>query len=190
MKKTILLFLVSAAASFATEYTIDSTHSSANFAVKHLMVSNVRGQFSKVTGTISYDPANLEKSSVNATIDAATVDTRDAQRDQHLKSPDFLDTAKFPAITFKSKQFIKSGKALKIKGDLTIHGVTKEVVLDVDGPTPELKSPFGDFRVGASASTKISRKDFGLVWNKALETGGMMVGDEVVITLDLETSRK
>jgi len=171
-------------------YTIDPAHSSSDFAVKHMMISTVKGSFSKTTGTIVYDEKNLSASSVEATIDATSITTRVDQRDNHLKSPDFFDVAKFPTITFKSKQWYREGGALRIKGDLTIHGVTKEVVLDVDGPTPEVKG-MGGARIGATATTKINRKDFGLTWSRPLEAaGGVLVGDEVTITIEVEASRK
>ena len=175
---------------FSADYSIDPNHSSAQFTVRHLMVSNVKGAFSKVTGTINYDPTNLAASSVEAIIDASTVDTRQPQRDADLRSPNFFDVAKYPTITFKSTQFYREGNQLKVKGDLTMHGVTKPVVLDVDGPTPEIKDPWGNQRVGASISTKINRHDWGLNYSKLMETGGAMVGDEITISIDLEAVRK
>lgn len=171
-------------------WQIDAAHSSAQFSVRHLMISNVRGEFTKVTGTIVYDPANPANSKVDVAIDADSINTRDAQRDAHLKSPDFFDTAQFPTLTFRSTGISKSGDDVRIKGDLTIHGVTREVVLDVEGPTPETKDPWGFTRIAASATTRINRKDFGLTWNTALETGGVVVGDEVKITLDLEAVKQ
>jgi polyisoprenoid-binding protein YceI len=172
-------------------YTIDPAHSTADFKVRHLMVSNVRGEFSGVSGTVTVDPANPANSSINARIDANTIQTRDAQRDAHLKSADFFDVEKFPEITFVSKSVSKLGDdEYKVTGDLTIHGVTKEVVLDVEGPTSEVKDPWGNVKIGASAKTKINRKDFGLIWNATLETGGMLVGEDVSIQLDLELTRQ
>jgi polyisoprenoid-binding protein YceI len=170
-------------------YEIDSTHSAVHFSVRHLMVSNVRGEFSKVSGTVKYDPNKPETSTAEATIDANSISTRDPQRDGHLKSPDFLDTEKFPSITFRSKKVEIEQGGGKVTGDLTIHGVTREVTLEVEGPTPEVKDPWGKQRIGASATAKISRKDFGLTWNAALETGGVMIGDEVKITIDVEVVR-
>jgi polyisoprenoid-binding protein YceI len=170
----------------ATTYNIDSSHSSAQFSVRHLMISNVKGEFTKVTGSIVYDAANPAASRVEAVIDAATISTREPKRDAHLKSPDFFDTARYPTLSFKSRNVWKSGGKLQVKGDLTLHGVTREVVLAVDGPTPEQKDPWGNTRIGATATTSISRSAFGLTWNKALETGGVMVGDDVSITIDLE----
>jgi polyisoprenoid-binding protein YceI len=170
-------------------YTIDPAHSTAGFKVRHMMVANVRGEFSKVSGTVVVDASAPENSRVEAHIDASTIHTRDEQRDAHLKSAEFLDVEKFPEITFVSKKITGSDGEWKITGDLTIHGVTKEVTLDVEGPAPEAKDPWGSVRSGASADTKINRKDFGLVWNVALETGGLLVGDEVAITLELELLR-
>jgi polyisoprenoid-binding protein YceI len=171
-------------------WQIDAAHSSAQFSVRHLMISNVKGEFTKVTGTIVYDPANPADSKVDVTIDADSINTRDAQRDTHLKSPDFFGTAKFPTITFRSTEIRRSEDGGKIRGDLTIHGVTREVVLDVEGPTAETKDPWGFTRIAASATTKINRKDFGLTWNSALETGGVLVGDDVKITIDLEAIKQ
>jgi polyisoprenoid-binding protein YceI len=173
----------------AVTYTIDPVHSTAGFKVRHLMVSNVRGEFSGVTGTVVIDPEGPQKSRVEARIDATTVHTRDEKRDAHLKSADFLDVEKFPAITFVSKKITGGDGEWKVTGDLTIHGVTKEVTLDAEGPAPEAKDPWGNVKTGASATTKISRKEFGMEFNMALETGGVMVGDEITITLELELLR-
>jgi len=169
-----------------TVYKIDSAHSSAQFVVRHMMITNVRGGFSGVEGTIEYDPDNPKDSHLDVVIDASKVNTLDEQRDAHLKSQDFLHVEQFPTITFKSKKIAKTGDGeWKIAGDLTIHGVTKEVVLNVEGPTPEGKDPYGNIRIGASASTKIKRSDFGLTWNAALETGGLLVGDDLRIELEV-----
>jgi len=164
-----------------TTYSIDPAHSTAHFVVRHMMITNVRGGFGKVTGTVVYDSENPANSSIDATIDATSINTNDAQRDAHLRSADFLDTDKFPTITFKSKKI--DGE--KVTGDLTLHGVTREVVLNVDGPTPEEKDPWGNLRIGASATTKIKRSDFGLSWNAALETGGILVGDDLKIEIEV-----
>ena len=172
-------------------YEIDPAHSRAHFKVRHLMVSNVRGEFSKVTGTVAYDANNLNNSKVEATIDASTVNTSEPDRDTHLKSADFLDVANFPTIKFVSKSFTRTGPdTLKVVGDLTIHGVTKEVVLSVETSGEDVKDPWGNVKGGASGTTKINRKDFGLTWNQALETGGLLVGEDITITLDLELTRK
>jgi polyisoprenoid-binding protein YceI len=170
-------------------YTIDPAHSTAGFKVRHLMVSNVRGEFSGVSGTVVYDPADPRNSKIDARIDASTIHTRDEQRDTHLKSADFLDVEKFPAITFVSTKIDGAGSDWKVTGDLTIHGVTRPVTLEVEGLAPEAKDPWGNTKTGASASTKISRKDFGMEFNMVLETGGVMVGDEIAITLELELLR-
>ena len=191
MRKALLLLFVFLfpLLAFSADYSIDPNHSSAQFTVRHLMVSNVKGAFSKVTGTISYDPNNLATSSVDASIDVSTVDTRQPQRDADLRSDHFFDVAKYPTITFKSTQFYREVNQLKVKGDLTMHGVTKPVVLDVDGPSPEIKDPWGNQRVGASISTKINRHDWGLNYNKMVEAGAV-VGDEITINIDLEAVRK
>jgi len=173
----------------ATQWTIDPSHSSAQFSVRHLMVSTVRGQFGKVTGKVVYDAADLSKSSVEATVDASAIDTRDAKRDDHLRSADFFDVAKYPTMTFKSKSITAAGPGkLKMVGDLTMHGVTKEVTFDVEGPSPEVKLPRGA-KSGATATGKINRKDFGITWNRALDAGGVTVGDEVSITIDVELNK-
>jgi polyisoprenoid-binding protein YceI len=175
------------AAAQLTSWNIDSGHSNAQFAVRHMMVTNVRGQFGRMSGTVQWDPKDLAKTAVETTIDATTIDTRNAKRDAHLKSPDFFDVEKFPSLAFKSVKVDRAGEGrLRIAGELTIHGVTKPVVLDVEGPTPEIKGPGGRARMGASATTRINRKDFGLQWNRPLEAGGWVVGDEVSITIDVE----
>jgi polyisoprenoid-binding protein YceI len=173
----------------AISYTIDPAHSTAGFKVRHLMVSNVRGEFSGVTGTVVIDAESPRNSKVEARIDASTIHTRDEQRDAHLKSADFLDIEKFPAITFVSTEVARAAGEWKVTGDLTIHGVTKQVTLDVEGLAPEAKDPWGNIKTGTAASTRINRKDFGLVWNVALETGGVLVADEIAITLELELLR-
>jgi polyisoprenoid-binding protein YceI len=175
----------------AVTYTIDPVHSTAGFKVRHLMVSNVRGEFSGITGTVVFDPENPANSKVEATIDATTINTRDEQRDQHLKSAEFLDVEKFPKITFVSKKVAPAGGGeWKVTGDLTIHGVTREVTLDGESPAAEARDPWGNMKSGLSASHKLNRRDFGLVWNMALETGGVLVGDEIAIHLELELARQ
>lgn len=171
-------------------YQIDSSHSSAGFSIKHMMIAKVHGAFEKVSGEMSYDPANPEKASVRVSIEAASINTREPQRDTHLKSADFFDVEKFPTLTFNSTRVEKDGDGLKVTGDLTIHGVTRSVVLDVDGPSEEMKDPWGNLKIGASATTKIKRKDFGLTWNAALEAGGVLVGDDVSISLDVQFAKK
>jgi polyisoprenoid-binding protein YceI len=187
----VTALLLAGSTASAAEYEIDPAHSAANFSVKHLMISNVRGQFTNIKGMVKYDPANVAASSIEASIDANTVNTNLKKRDDHLRTDEFLNTAKHPLITFKSTKIEKAGEGnLKAHGDLTIHGVTKPVVLNIEGPSPESKDPWGNTKVGASATTKINRKDFGLHWNKALETGGVVVGDEVSIVIDIELTKK
>jgi len=185
-----LLVTAGGAAAETATYTIDSAHSFAQFSVRHLMISNVKGNFTKVEGTIVYDPDKLAASKIEATIDVNTISTGEPKRDAHLKSADFFDAAKFPTITFKSTQFSKQGGKLQIRGDLTMHGVTKPVVLTVNSLSPEIKDPWGTRRIGATATAKLNRKDWGLAWNQVLETGGVAIGEEVEITLDLEAVRK
>lgn len=173
-----------------TTYNIDPAHSSAHFVVRHMMITNIRGGFSSVQGSIQYDPQNPTETRIDVVIDASKISTLDEQRDAHLKSPDFLDVEQHPTITFQSKKIVPAGDGeWEIAGDLTIHGVTKEVVLKAEGPTPEGKDPFGNTRIGASASTKIKRSDFGLKWNAALETGGVLVGDDLKIELEISAIR-
>lgn len=176
---------------FATTWTIDPDHSNVGFKVKHLMVSNVKGEFEKYTGIVEINDTDITKSKVQVSIDTNSINTNVQKRDEHLRSADFFNVAKYPAMTFVSKKVAKAGKdKLKVTGDLTLHGITRQVVLDVEGPTRESKDPWGNIRKGATATTKINRKDFGLVWNAALETGGVMVGDEITITLEIEMIKK
>jgi polyisoprenoid-binding protein YceI len=183
---TLLLTLVPFAALAApTTWTIDPAHSQASFAVRHMVISTVRGEFQKLGGSVQLDEADLTRSSVEATIDAASVDTRIAARDNDLRSPNFFDVAKYPNITFKSTKVEKAGEGkLKVTGDLTIHGVTRPVVLDVEGPTAAIKDGKG-LRRGLTARTTINRQDYGLRWNKAVEAGPI-AGDEVKIEIDAE----
>jgi len=171
-------------------YTIDPTHSSAHFSVRHMMITNVKGEFTKVAGTVTFDRDNPGASKVDVTIDARSLHTRDEQRDGHLKSADFLDVEKYPEIKFVSKSVQPDGhEEYLVKGDLTIHGVTHEVDLHVEGPTAEVKDPWGNTKAGAAATARINRKDFGLTWNATLETGGVLVGEEVKINLEVELTR-
>jgi polyisoprenoid-binding protein YceI len=175
----------------STRWEIDSSHASASFAVRHLAVSNVRGSFSKVSGMVIWNEQDITQSRVEATIDASTVDTRDVQRDEHLRSGDFLDTAKFPTMTFRSTKVERAAAGrLRVTGELMIRGVTRNVVLEVEGPAPPVKDPWGNIKSGFTATTTINRKDFGLTWNRALETGGLLVGEEVKITIEAELVRK
>lgn len=185
---TFLSWPVPAATS---NWQIDPAHSAAQFSVRHLAISTVRGAFSNVKGTIQLDDQNIAKSSVDVTIDVNTVDTREPNRDKDLKSDHFFDAANYPTMTFKSTKVeqVAPGK-LKVTGDLTIRGVTKPVVLDVDGPTAPVKDPWGNQRAAATATTKINRQDFGVKWNATMDNGGVVVGDEVSITIDVEMIQK
>ena len=168
-------------------YQIDAAHSNVQFSVRHLMVSNVRGTFSGVSGSVAFDPAKPAETTIDALIDVNTINTNDEKRDGHLKSPNFFDAAQYPFMTFKSKRVAKTGAGeYQVVGDLTLHGATKEVALTVKEVSDEAKDPWGNMRIGASAKGKIKRIDFGLTWNAALETGGVMVGDDVKLEFDLE----
>ncbi|MEB3236431.1 MAG: YceI family protein [Candidatus Sericytochromatia bacterium] len=168
-------------------YAIDDMHSAAHFKVKHLMVSNVRGSFPAIKGSVVYDAAHPEKSTVEATIDVSSVDTGNAKRDGHLKSPDFFDVEKFPTMTFQSTRVVKATKdGLSVLGNLTLHGVTKPVTLQVALPAKAAKDPWGNMRTGTEATTHIDRRDYGLTWNKNIETGGVLVGEDIAITLEVE----
>lgn len=169
----------------STTWTLDASHSSAAFSVRHLMITNVKGEFQKLSGSVTYDPARPEAASIKASIDVASINTREDKRDEHLRSADFFDAANHPTMEFVSKSVRRADRGLEVVGDLTIRGTTREVVLHVEGPTPEQKDPWGNLRVGASATTKIKRSDFGMTWNSALETGGVLVGDEITIHLDV-----
>jgi polyisoprenoid-binding protein YceI len=182
----VLSLLPSLSANAATStWQIDPAHTAAQFAVKHLMISTVRGEFKGVTGTVTWDDQDVTKSSVNVTIDATTVDTGTAMRDNDLKSPNFFDVAKFPTITFKSTKIEQAGAGkLKVAGDLTIHGVTKSVVLDVEGPSASIKDPWGNTRAAIGATTKVNRQDFGV------SGAGTAVGDDIGITIDMEMTKQ
>ena len=172
-------------------WQIDPAHTAAQFSVKHLAISTVRGGFSNVKGTVVLDDADISKSSVDVTIDVSTVDTRTPDRDKDLKSDKFFDVAKYPTMTFKSTKVEQAGAGkLKVTGDLTIRGTTKSVVLDVDGPTAPVKDPWGNQRSAVTATTKINRQDFGVKWNATMDNGGVVVGDEVSITIDAEMVQK
>lgn len=184
---TAVFLLMAPTLVMAAAWNIDPDHSAVEFKVRHLMVSNVKGSFGKVSGVVIVDEKDITKSKVTATIDTTSIDTGVVKRDDHLKSADFLEVAKYPTMTFVSTNIAKNGSGkLKVTGDLTLHGVTRPVVLDVEGPSQEIKDPMGNLRTGASATAKINRKDFGLTWNKMLEAGGVAVGDEVIINIEVE----
>lgn len=175
----------------AATWQIDPAHASVEFRVKHLMVAWVKGSFPEVAGTVDIDEADLSKSKASVTIATASIDTNHAKRDEHLRSVDFLDAANFPTMTFVADKIVaENGQLRQVTGDLTIRGTTRQVTLTVNELTPAIKDPWGKTRRGVSATTEINRKDFGLTWNKALETGGVVVGDEVRISLDIELIRQ
>jgi polyisoprenoid-binding protein YceI len=187
---TVALLLLPALASAST-WQIDPDHTNIQFKVRHLMVSNVKGVFHKFSGVVEVDDKDMTRSKVTIAIDTASVDTGVAKRDEDLRSDHFFDVVKYPTMTFASRKVEKIGADnLKVTGDLTIHGITREVVLDVEGPSAAIKDPWGGMRRGASAATKINRKDFGLIWNKVLETGGVVVGEDVTINLEVELVKK
>lgn len=193
MKKTFLaaaaLALLVSAPACADTWKVDKEHSSVSFKVKHLL-SWTQGNFRDFEGSVDFDPANWEAASASGTIQAASIDTNNAKRDEHLKSADFFDTAKYPALTFKTTKVEKTGeKTGKVHGLLAIHGVEKPVVLDVEFLGVE-KDPWGNVAAGFTATTSINRKDFGITWNQALDTGGLLVGEEVRITLDIAAVKK
>jgi polyisoprenoid-binding protein YceI len=183
-------FTLPAAAATST-WQIDPAHTAAQFSVRHLAISTVRGAFSKVTGTVIFDDKDASKSSVDVTIDVSTVDTREPNRDKDLMSDHFFDVAHYPTMTFKSTKVEQAGAGkLKVTGNLTIHGVTKEVVLDVDGPSAPVKDPWGNQRAAINATTKINRQDYGVKWNATMDNGGVVVGDDVSINIDAEMIQK
>ena len=186
----LALFATVPALAQTATWTIDPNHSTAQFSVRHLGISNVRGNFTKVAGTVVLNEKDISQSQVSASIDVSSVDTRVEMRDKDLRSPNFFDVEKYPTIEFKSKKVVSDGGKLQLIGDLTIHGTTREVTLDVDGPTPEMTDPWGNPRRGISATTAINRKDFGLLYNKLLGTGEAMVGDNVKIQIDAEFVKK
>jgi polyisoprenoid-binding protein YceI len=189
MTRQLFIGLVLAVASLSaepTQWKIDTSHSAAQFSVKHLMVSTVRGHFGTLTGTVTYDPAKPAATVVDAEVDVTTIDTRNERRDKHLRSADFFDVEKFPKMTFKSKSVraVAPGKMVMV-GDLTLRGTTKEVTFEVEGPSAPLNTG-RVVKMGAVATAKINRSDFGMTWNRAIEAGGVTVGDEVTLTIDLE----
>jgi polyisoprenoid-binding protein YceI len=182
-----LSFMALPALASASTWKIDPVHSTVGFKIRHLTVSNVTGRFSSYSGVVNLDDREITKSKVNVTIDANSINTNETKRDEHLRSAEFFDTAKYPTITFVSKKWSSAANgALSVTGILTMHGVTREVVLNVEPFTQEIKDPMGSIRSGTSATTIINRKDFGISWSKALDTGGAMIGDEVAIQLEIE----
>lgn len=173
-----------------SEWNIDPNHSTAQFTVRHMAISNVTGNFTKVSGMVMFNDKDITQSQVTASIDVNSVDTRVEMRDKDLRSPNFFDVAKYPAIDFKSKKVVKTGDKVQLVGDLTMKGTTREVTLDLDGPTPEIADPWGNTRRGFSATTSLNRKDFGLTWNNMLKTGEAVVGDNVKIQIDVEMIKK
>jgi polyisoprenoid-binding protein YceI len=173
------------------EWTVDASHSHVGFSVRHLMIANVRGEFTKLSGSVTWDPARPDAARIDVDIDVASINTREEKRDAHLRSPDFFDVENFPKITYRSRGVgrHKGDGHLEVVGDLTIHGVTRVVVLDVEGPTPEQKDPWGNTRIAATARTTVKRSDFGMTWNSALETGGVLVGDDIKIEIEIELSK-
>ena len=170
-----------------SQWQIDPAHSAAHFSVRHLMISNVRGEFTKLSGSALINPVDPSKSSVDITIEAASINTREPQRDEHLRSADFFDVANHPKLTFRSTRVeVLGADNIKLTGDLTIRGVTKQITFDVEGPTASIKDPWGNIRAGVTASTKINRKDFGVAFSALTETGGVVVGDEVKISIEAE----
>ena len=167
-------------------YLIDPSHSSVNFSIKHMMIAKVHGGFEKLSGKLQYDPKNPEATRVEASIETGSINTREPQRDAHLKSSDFFDVERHPSIDFISRRVVGNNGNLIVEGDLTIHGVTQSVTLDVEQPSEEMKDPWGNVKIGFSGSAKIKRRDFGLTWNAALEAGGILVGDDVTINLDVQ----
>lgn len=170
----------------SARYVIDASHSHASFSVRHLMIFNVRGDFQKFSGEVEYDPENPEKTKVQVSLEVASINTRDEKRDGHLRSADFFDAESHPAMDFKSTGARLQGGSLEVVGGLTIRGVTREVVLTVEGITQEGKDPWGNTRIGGSAHTNIKRSDFGITWNATLDAGGVVVSDEVKIQLEVQ----
>jgi polyisoprenoid-binding protein YceI len=188
---TLVAALAIPAPAATATWQIDPAHTAAGFSVRHMMIATVRGQFKGVTGTVLWDDQDINNSNVDVTIDANTVDTGEPKRDADLKSANFFDVKNYPTITFRSTKIekISAGK-MKVAGNLTIHGVTKQVVLDVEGPSGAVKDPWGNTRVALNATTTVNRLDYGVKWNAKMDSGGMVVGDDVNINIDLEMTKK
>lgn len=182
----LVAFAAAAASAQVTKWQIDPAHSEADFTIKHMGISNVHGRFGNISGALNLDDKDITKSDVNATVDITSVDTGVAQRDTHLKSPDFFDASKYPTMTFVSKSLSNNNGQLQLTGDLTIHGVTKPVTLALDGPSKEQLDPYGKVRRGFSATTTIHRQDYGLTWNSNLKSGDVVLADDVKVELDIE----
>jgi polyisoprenoid-binding protein YceI len=188
---TIAVTLAVPSPAATTTWQIDPAHTAAGFSVKHMMIATVRGQFKGVTGTVNWDDQDISNSIVDVTIDASTVDTGEPKRDADLKSANFFDVANYPTITFKSTKIERiSAAKMKVAGNLTIHGITKPVVLDVEGPSGAIKDPYGKTRVALNATTTVNRMDYGVKWNAKMDGGGIVVGDDVSINIDLEMIKK
>lgn len=194
VRRPLLLLLALAflttSSSQASTWLLDTAHTSIGFKIKHLMITNVNGSFQKFDGKVEYDREDLSKSQVAATIEVASINTDNEQRDEHLRSADFFDVEKYPQMTFRSKEVARTEDGLKIAGDLTLHGVTREVILKVSDMSEPVKGPMGNLRMGAMATAKIDRRDFGLTWSKTLETGGLVVDNIVKIILEVELVRQ
>jgi polyisoprenoid-binding protein YceI len=187
----LLSLLVLPALVGAETWNIDPEHSTVGFKVRHMMITNVKGDFPTFSGTVEIDDKDITRSKVAVSIATASINTNISKRDEHLRSPEFFDVAKYPTMTYVSTKVEKAGvEKLRVVGNLTLHGVTREVVLDVDGPTAAAKDPWGNLRRGASATAKVNRKDFGLTWNAVIESGGALVDDEVMIEIELEMLKK
>ena len=185
------ILLVASAAVAQEAWEIDPAHSTVGFSVRHMMVSNVHGEFAKFSGKIYVDGKDFTKARVEVTIDATSITTHSDGRDKDLRSANFFDVEKFPTLEFKSKRIEQASPGnLRLIGDLTMHGVTKEVTLDVSGPTAEIKDQRGSTHIGASATAKVNRKDFGILWNNTLDGGGVVVSDEVTISIDVELVKR
>ena len=194
-QRTVIICAISLLASLpifaqTSTWNIDPAHSTAQFTVRHLGISNVNGSFTKVTGSVVLNEQDVTQSQVSSSIDVNSIDTRVEARDKDLKSPHFFDVEKYPTIEFKAKKIVSSGGKLQLLGDLTIHGTTREVTLDVDGPTPALTDPWGNLRRGISATTTINRKDYNLTYNNVLKSGEALIGDTVKIQIDAEIVNK
>ncbi len=186
---TVAALLLAPGLSEANEWKVDPSHTTAGFAIQHLVIAKVRGEFNKVQATVVLDEKAPERLSVEASIDVASINTRDEKRDEHLRSPDFFDVAKFPQATFKSSRVTRVSRGYKVEGQLTLHGITRPLTLDVVGLDQEVKDPWGNTKRAGTATGVVKRKDFGIVWNKTLDTGALALGDDVQLTIDFELTK-